>query len=158
MTRHRWELLTAAELMKTDIVSVSPTSTLTEIETILVEKGISGVAVRDASDRIIGVISWRDVMDADVAHAGGKKNEEHAFFAVGDLFGAPERRPTARPSTMRAREIMSQHILTVPKSAEMSDIAGMMSEYRVHRLFVTDEAQRIVGIVSTLDLMDALSA
>ena len=151
MSRHRWEVMTAADMMKTDIVAVSADAPLAEIRRSIAEKGVSGVAVRDSRGAVVGVVSWRDIIDARQQSA-----ETHDYYTGGGIFEPPS--APIVPPPLRAKDVMNDQLITIPMTADLKDVAGLMSEYRIHRLFVTDEDSKIVGILSTLDVMDALSA
>ena len=50
---HRWELVTARDLMRTDLVTVSYAAPLSEVEAKLGEHGFSGAPVVDAENQLI---------------------------------------------------------------------------------------------------------
>ena len=52
--------------------------------------------------------------------------------------------------------IMSTHVYTVTPQADVSTAAQMMREYRVHHMVVTD-GEKVVGVVSSLDLLRVLA-
>ena len=156
MKNHRWELLTAGDMMKADIISVQKHATCQDIAKVLVDCAISGVAVRDLDGEIVGVISWRDVMESDL-EAATPFRTAHEYFASGGLFSplGPTRRATPLAP---AESIMNRELLSIESTAGLREVAARMSEYRVHRLFVTDKDEAIVGILSTFDVIDALCA
>jgi CBS domain-containing protein len=55
------------------------------------------------------------------------------------------------------REIMSPQILSVPAEMTLDAVARTLHEKQVHRVFVRDAAGAIVGVVSTMDLLRALT-
>ena len=58
---------------------------------------------------------------------------------------------------MPAYEIMSPKVLTVQPDESVEKVASMMVESRVHRVFVTDASDEIVGVASSLDLLRAIA-
>jgi predicted transcriptional regulator len=54
------------------------------------------------------------------------------------------------------RDIMTPTFFTLPDSTPLSEVARTMVAGRIHRLLVTSKG-RIVGIVTTLDLLEALA-
>lgn len=59
--------------------------------------------------------------------------------------------------TLTARDIMRTQILTVPVDAPLSEVERLLGEYRIGGLPVTNEAGRIIGVVSMRDLIERYS-
>mgnify|MGYP003649928737 CR=1 FL=1 len=57
---------------------------------------------------------------------------------------------------MRARDIMTTDVITVPPDASVVKIAGLMRDHRISGIPVVDEQSKVVGIVSEGDLMRRL--
>jgi len=58
------------------------------------------------------------------------------------------------PTVTRASEIASRPLLCVTNDSELGEIANLMQEADVARVFVCD-GERLVGVVSLIDLMAA---
>ena len=50
-------MLIAADLMTTDVTTVSPETTMERAIELLIERGVSGLPVVDADGRVLGVIT-----------------------------------------------------------------------------------------------------
>lgn len=61
------------------------------------------------------------------------------------------------PDTLRARDIMSTPLVTIPPEASMSDAAMLMSKHKIRRLVVIDGKGNLVGLVSADDLAKVLA-
>lgn len=96
------------------------------VTALLVERGVSGVPVVDEHGRPIGVISKSDLVEH--THAKGLRDA-----TVGD--------------------IMMSVAFTVNEQSPIGMAAAMMATEGVHRLPVVDSHGRVVGIVSTLDIV-----
>jgi CBS domain-containing protein len=57
----------------------------------------------------------------------------------------------------RVRDVMTRLTFVVPESASVSQAAAMMALERVHRLPVVSEDGKVVGIVSSIDVLDWLA-
>ena len=72
----------------------------------------------------------------------------------------PARAPTrasTRPSTLDdllARDILHAPIVSVPVSAPIADVQQVLADNRISGVPVTNEAGRIVGVISAKDLLD----
>lgn len=159
MSTERWSRLKAADIMKKDILTVPPSAGAREIALAMSRKGVSGLAVRERGGPIVGIVSWRDVFDrlADPAACHDTKSV-HDYFRVTDEAGTLFCEDDSVDDAVRAADVMNTELLTIDAEAGLQAIAAMMSEYRVHRLLVRDDSGTIVGILSTLDVMDALSS
>ncbi len=54
--------LEAGQLMSKDVISVKPEESVEEAATLMVEKGISRLPVIDDEDKLVGIVSRRDIM------------------------------------------------------------------------------------------------
>lgn len=126
-----------ADVMQTQLKTVSGTDTIGEAIALLAENHVSGVPVVDDHGRLAGVLSSGDILETIAEHD----------------------EPTARESVFDqtlVQEVMTPRPQTISPDANVKDAAQRMIYLEVHRLFVEDEG-RLVGVVSTTDLVRALS-
>jgi len=126
-----------AEVMTKRVITVRNDASLAEALTYLATQHISGAGVIDSRQRLIGVISQSDIMEAETE--------------IGD----PRLRGPYLEETL-VQEIMSSPALTIGPEAELREAALAMEYGEVHRLFVED-AGRLVGVVSRSDVSRALA-
>jgi CBS domain-containing protein len=161
----RWAQVTARDLMREDVITVADSMPLSEVERVLSDNRISGAPVTDEAGRIVGILSWRDLIDRYVEDESARPRREPGWFHLSseemleedfDSFEVPEE------SEETARDVMSGDIFTVPPDAGLKEIAEAMLKHRVHRVLVRGEtgadAGRFLGILSTLEILNALSA
>ena len=60
--------MNAKDVMTTEVVTVSPETTVQDVAKILSEKGISGAPVVDANQRLVGIVSEGDLLHRAVAN------------------------------------------------------------------------------------------
>ena len=120
-------MLTAQDIMKTDIVTISPDRTLREAVQILLENRISGLPVVDGEDRLLGIIS------------------EFALLAI--AYDPPSR-------NMPVREHMTQHIISVSPDTPITKMADTFILHRIRRLPVIKN-DKLLGVVSRRELLGA---
>ena len=118
-------------VMTRAVVSVRPEQPVDEALQLLVENAVSGLPVVDAEHRPVGMLSRADLL------------EEHLDALLVGEGGQPA----------RVRDVMTGHALTLPETASVREAALLMGNYAVHRVPVVDASGRLVGIVSTLDVL-----
>lgn len=154
----------AQDLMETVVTTVEHSLSLLELQQLLVAEGIGGAPVVDG-DRLVGVVSRSDVVRtlAD--------EWERAEQLVSDFYEAlPLSKTSAwniiprdtdqvatRLSGLTVREVMNPRVISVPPDEPIEAVAACLIRYRIHRVLVTEE-ERLVGIVSSLDLVQLLAA
>ncbi|MCB9832480.1 MAG: CBS domain-containing protein [Planctomycetes bacterium] len=151
--------LTAGAMMSRNMVTVPLDATAREIERVLIENDISGVPVRDHSERIVGILSWRDVMEYFAQSPENEPHRPHAFYRIVDEETLEEDDALELPidDGVTARDMMSSDLLTVEETDGLKSIAITMTRHAVHRLLVRDAAGDVVGILSTMDILRALA-
>ena len=127
-----------AELMQTEVQTVLPDAVLNEVAVTLADYRISGLPVVDGSGRLIGVISTTDIVTAE------EETDDRAS------------RDALFERTL-VQDLMTPRPLTISPEAEVREAARQMLQSDVHRLFVTD-GERLVGVISTTDIMRAVAA
>lgn len=125
-----------ADIMQTDVRSIHRDASITEAITTMAEQHVSGLPVVDDQERVVGVISTTDILQAESEWRGPNRV---------DLI---ENTPVS--------ELMTPRPLMVAPNATIREVAQQMLYGEVHRLFVED-AGRMVGVVSQTDLVRALA-
>lgn len=152
--------LTAADVMSPDVLAVEPDMTVHELACFLAEHQITGAPVLDRGGRLVGVVSETDIAEAEIERVEAVDDRSDP---EGDLHGWEDE---AEPDEMRelhlhvtdaqtVGDIMTPTAYTVPHDTTVAEVARTMVTGRIHRLLVT-RAGRVVGIVTTLDLLKTL--
>lgn len=126
-----------SDVMTKDVVTMRNDATLAEALTYIATQHISGVAVMDGRQQLVGVVSRSDIMEAEAE--------------VSD----PEIRSRLLENTL-VRDVMTSPALTIEPEAELREAALTMEYGDVHRLFV-QEAGKLVGVISRSDVSRALA-
>jgi CBS domain-containing protein len=120
---------TARDVWTTDVVRVTEDMEVRAVALLFGDEAITGAPVVDGEGRVVGVISQRDLLD-------------HA------LTPSTEGRPAAI-----VRDIMTPAAVTVEEDTPLPEVAARMARHGVHRVVVVDRAQRVQGIVTSMDLV-----
>lgn len=157
---HHWELVTAKDLMRTDVVVVSYAAPLSDVEQKLSDNRISGAPVVDEAGHIIGIISLKDLVDRYANDPESRPRRGGGFFHLSSAElddGDWNSFEVPAEAEDTAQDVMTAEIYSVDVGAGLRDIARTMHEHRIHRVLVK-ENERYVGLISTLEILAALSA
>ena len=110
-----------------DTITVAPDATLQAAADILSEHNIGALVVTEAGDRVVGVLSERDIV--------------RALSADG-------------PDALRAtvRDVMSEEVLTCTPTDKVKDLMERVTRRRVRHLPVVEDTT-VDGIISIGDLL-----
>ena len=139
--------VTAAEIMTTDVVAVNPETPVAEVAAAMGRRGISGVPVVDAENRVVGVISEKDFL----SRMGVKEPRNFMSLVTNCLM---TKGCVALPiKAALAGDIMSAPAVTVALSTPVREIAALLTQKSINRVAVTDPAGRLLGLVSRGDIV-----
>lgn len=116
-----------------DVISVPPEALAVEVARLITRHRIGAVVVRDASGRLAGIVSERDIVRA----VAERPNAAHGVLV---------------------REIMTREVVTATPETPVSEALGMMDRGYFRHLPVLDAEGRLAGIVSVRDLVKHLMA
>lgn len=134
---------TVGDLMTKSVVTVCEDATFRELVELMHECRVSALPVVDLGGAILGVVSEADLLV-----------KEDPDVLVPRFFDRRVRRiERGKAVAVIARDLMTSPAVTVSVDAEVPDAAHLMRERDVKRLFVTDAAGKVVGVVSRADLL-----
>ncbi len=131
----------ARDLMTPNPVFIRGDATFEDAIRFLADKGISGLVVIGEAGRPMGVLSATDLL----IHQRAKLNSGRANQAETD-----ER-------SMTVKDIMTPAVFSVRLHTPANHIIEQMTSLNVHRLFVVDESETVVGVISALDILRRLT-
>lgn len=158
--------MTTLKNVKVDDIMTSPVRSLMadwslrEAAQILLENQFSGAPVVDEESKVVGVLSLQDIaryaewhLDAEEAAAGAERERE----ALREL----DRRERGLRTSMHVdtledatvRQVMTSKVATVRAGTPLEKATSMLLKGPIHRLFVTNSKGKLVGLVSTMDIV-----
>jgi CBS domain-containing protein len=143
--------LLARDLITTEVVKVPTETPVAAIARIFADRGISAVAVTDATGSLLGVVTESDL----IRRLADEDKQPSGWLAR--LFDNPSTKAEryARSHGVNAGEVMTKRVITAGPEESAAHIARLMEEHKVRRVLVT-EGGRLVGLVSRSDLVRAL--
>ena len=128
------EAATAADLMSPNPISVNRDDAVTDAAALLTAKGLHAAPVIDETGRAVGVVSSSDIL----------VHEEETPAAVDE----------AAPA--KVGDVMTPAVFSVTPETPAPKVVEQLVELNVHQLYVVDEHDILVGVVSTHDVLRRL--
>jgi CBS domain-containing protein len=126
-----------ADIMQAEVRTVTSDTPVSEVVVSLADAQITGMPVVDARNRVIGVVSSTDLINAQ---AEARSAEERQLLL--------EQTPV--------RDIMTPKPLMIESTAQVQEAARHMLYAEVRRLFV-EENGVLVGVISQTDIVRAVA-
>ena len=144
--------MNASDVMTRNVISVPPDATVADAVGLMLERGISGLLVVDASGVLAGIVTEGDLLRRDELGTWRRRSWWLRMIASPGRQAADFTRTHGR----KVADVMTRDVISVPAASPLSDIVALMEEHRVKRVPVLD-GDRVVGVVSRADLLRALS-
>ena len=144
-------MLTARDIMTKEIVSVTLETSLKDLAKIFVETRFGNLPVLDEAGNLAGIISETDLVEQ---HKPLHIPTVMTLFDWVFTFGSEKRfkEEVDRVTAATVGELYSQDPVTCSPDATIRELAGLMSQHRVHLLPVVDDG-KMIGVVARLDLI-----
>jgi CBS domain-containing protein len=148
---------TVADIMDTGAPSVETTDSVERVLEVMREHELPGVAVVNEGGRCVGIITEADLIlsgeDADL-HLPHYFQLFGGFVFLESLSHFEERLRKAVAST--AGDLMTEHPVTIEPSSSVDEAARVIARKKHNRLPVVEHG-RLVGVVTRLDVLEALT-
>jgi predicted transcriptional regulator len=118
------------EIMSKNVIKVNYEISVLEISKTMVKRRISSVVIIDNNDKIIGIVTEKDLIKEVCA-----KN--------------------LLATTLTAAKVMSSPLITISKNSTINDATKLMVEKKIKHLAIHDNND-IIGILTTYDLINLL--
>ena len=143
------------EVMTTEVITVKPNDSVEECSRLLFENNISGLAVVDEEGTVEGMVTEGDL----IRRAARIKAPGYLEILGGQIyFGNPNKfvQEIQRAMSYRAGDLMTNKVISINPDDTIEEAATQMLNQGVSRLPVLDGNQKLVGILSRRDVMQAL--
>lgn len=120
------------DIMTPHVLTVSADARVDHAVWSLSAKGITGAPVCDAGGKVVGVLSRSDLIDVDT----------HGVV----------------PGDRLVSDVMTAEVCAVHPDAPASDAVASMVANGIHRVVVMEREHRLVGILTSMDVMKAILA
>ena len=142
------------DVMTKDVVSVSPSMGIREIYDIFCKKQIGGVPVIDKESKLLGLITKTELLDVLIPDYFEMLTD---FLFIDDLGALEEKLETLPPLELFiAKDLMLTNVITINENASLMKAPAIMSNHNVRRLPVVDKQNKLVGLITRMDVCNAL--
>jgi CBS domain-containing protein len=150
--------LTVRDIMETDVPSVYPEDPIEQVVATMRRHELPGVPVINEGGRCVGIITEADLIMA------GEENDLHLPHYI-ELFGGIVFLESTKKFEERLRkalgsmasDVMTEDPITIHPDATVSEAAREIARHKHNRLPVVEHG-RLVGVVTRIDVLDALTA
>ena len=126
--------------MTTDVITATPETSMLKVSKMMKEYDIRRVPVVDAQNKVVGIVSDRDVKDASPSKATTLDMHELYYLL----------------SEIKVRDIMTPDPVTVEVRDTVERVALLMEERSIGGLPVVDDEGSLVGIITDHDIFKVL--
>jgi CBS domain-containing protein len=148
---------TVAEIMDTDPVAVRPEDPVETVVHAMHDNELTGVPVIDAGGVVVGIITDDDLLlydqEEDVEPPPSLQIMGGVIY-LGSVKHWEERIRKSLAGT--AADLMTADPVTVGADATAREAGRLIAEHKHNRLPVVDDAGRLLGIVTRVDVLEAL--
>jgi CBS domain-containing protein len=144
--------MNASDVMTRNVISVTPDATVAEAVELMLDRGISGLFVVDASGVLVGVVTEGDLLRRDELGTERRKSWWLRLIASPGRQAADFTRTHGR----RVADVMTHDLISVDADSPLESIVALMEQHRIKRVPVL-LGDRMVGVVSRADMLRALS-
>ncbi|MBS0181876.1 MAG: CBS domain-containing protein [Nitrospira sp.] len=127
----------ARDLMSAPVFSLPSDSTLLDAWTSMSHKQFHHIPITSMHDTLVGMVSYRDLL-----------------HHVPELITAADQRQASR---RRLAEIMTSRVISATPVTEIREIARVMLDEGIHAVPILDQNRRLVGILTTRDLLQGIA-
>ena len=149
--------LVARDIMTPHIKSVPQSWTMQRFAKFLSDNEISGSPVIDEEGEVIGIATLKDIADF---HLNNVSSEHEKKMTDEDLKEARRLRQFMFEEMINmpveVRDIMTPIVFSVEEDAPIKEIAELMMDEHLHRVFVI-HAGEVTGIITTYDLLKIIA-
>lgn len=147
----------AKDVMKSPVITVQDTATLSEVACLLDQHDISGMPVVDSDGRMVGIVSELDLIRRSQQLQIARRNPfawVSPHSSVGDI--AVFTRGLCEVGETKVADVMTRKVIAVDEHDSLESVALLMAQRRINRVPVVN-GPNLVGIISRADLVWAMA-
>jgi len=129
-------MITVEEFMTSELCTMSETDSVNDARKVMTERHIRHIPVTDGENRLIGLVTQRDILAATVPESEGRENKT-SYTSKGDT---------------RLSDIMIKNVNVVDKTDSLRTAAMYMHSHKYGCLPVVSDG-RLAGIITDSDFI-----
>jgi len=145
-------MLNVKDLMTREVMTVAPDMSVKDAAKLLFEKEISGLPVVSQDNKIIGMITEKDLIAMALPNYLEKLGD---FDFI--LNEEPFIRKIADADKVKVKDIMRKDVLCVSEDTPIPEVARLMIIKKVRRIPVLDKDKKLAGIIARADIVKEIA-
>jgi CBS domain-containing protein len=143
----------AADVMVSNVITVGPDATVSDVAQILLSNRISAVPVVDQRGELKGIVS-----EGDLIHRVEAGTERHRSWWL-EFMTAKQTlaHEFVKSHARKVSDVMTHRVVTATPDTPLADIAAMLEKNGIKRVPIVKD-KKVVGIVSRANLLQALAS
>jgi len=142
-------ILRVGNVMSKNVISIIDSTTVEQIASLFNRNKITGVpVVHYLSKHVVGIVTMSDVIKHLLS-----KEVISLLYTEGTFFKQESLAILEKP----AKEIMQKDVVTVEPDLPVKEVCKIMSEKQIHRVIITNKSDRLLGIFTSLDVVNLVS-
>jgi CBS domain-containing protein len=145
-----------SEIMQTEVLTIGPDATVHELAELMRNERVGGVPVVASDGRLVGIATEGDLVaeDADLHYPHFIQFLDGVIYMPGAMHRYEEKLKKMVGNTVG--DVMTQEVLTVKADDPASKAATFMSDKGINRVPVVDDDDRLIGLVTRMDVIKML--
>ncbi len=144
--------MNAADVMISNVITVSPDASVQDVANILLTNRISAVPVVGRNGELVGIIS-----EGDLIRRAETDTERHRSWWLELLIGkTPLAAEYVKSHARKVADVMTRDVITATPETSLRDIAALLEKNGIKRVPIVKK-RKVIGIVSRANLVQALA-
>ena len=141
--------MSAHDVMTRRVDTIAVDSRLPDAVVMMVERDLSALPVVDARGVCVGMLT-----KTDLVRLAGAQNQVDAAPQIAKLMLGVDPRDLEHANVS---EVMTSRVVAASEQDTLPMLAEQMIKHQLHHLPICDDQQRLLGVVSSMDLVQALT-
>lgn len=130
------------DYMSSPAVTIPTDTSFSDALKLMKDRSIRRLPVVDSRDRLVGIVSERDLL-----HAAPSDATSLSMWEVNYLL-----------AKLSVKELMTKKVVSVTPDMLLEDAASLMLEHKIGGLPVVDAEKRVLGVITETDIFKAFVA
>ena len=136
------------ELMTKNVITVLESMNVRDAAEMLFTMGISGLPVVNDQEKLVGMITEKDIIGMALPKYVEKLGSLAYTFDM-----VPFAKTLAEADKVLVKEIMRKDVITATVDTSVPEVARIMIVKRIRRIPILDQVGRLVGIIARHDIV-----
>jgi len=152
-TQNQFAEIQVTKVMSTNVQKLMANDTVQEAVALMVDHGLNTIPIVDTEDRCIGILSRTDLTELFL-----QEDQELSRVLDTDRLSMEWiHRALETSDVAQVNELMTYEVAKIRESQNLYEASREMVRGKIHHLPVVDENEKIVGILSSFDIVKAVA-